>query len=98
MNLFGNKNALIGSIDLLIMGVLVLGSLVLRKTVANDLLDMDFSVIGSSVLGSIVYLLMDKLIHLSMRLSAGIGLLAFIAGGFLLAPLIGDGQADGSSK
>lgn len=95
MNIFGNENALIGSIDLFIGAIFVLGSLIFRKSVANDILDRGFSVIGSCTLGIITYLIINGLFD-NIRLSIGASILACGVGGFLLAEIIMDGESGGS--
>jgi len=93
VNLFGNKDALIGSMELLFGAVFVLGAFIFRKSVANDMLDREFSVIGSSALGILTFLILDVAINLSLKFCVGLGLIAWAVGGFLLAPIIGDGEA-----
>jgi len=90
MNIFGNKDALIGSIELAIAAALDLGSLIFRKSVANDMLNMDFSVIGSSALGIIGFLVMT-IIGLNTKIAVGVAIVAWALGGFLTADFIGDG-------
>ena len=94
VNLFGNTDALIGSMDLLFGAIFVLGALIFRKSVANDSLDRSFSVIGSCVPAIIAYLVMSSFVD-NIRYSFGVGILFWIAGGFLLGDIIGDGVAGG---
>lgn len=91
MNIFGNTDALIGSIDLAIGAVMVLGAFIARKAV-NDQMGQDFSVIGASACGVLSYLVVSNIFS-SIKFSVGLGLAAWIAGGFLLAQFIGDGQS-----
>ena len=92
MNIFGNTDALIGSIDLLIGALFVLGAFIFRKSVANDSMDQSFSVIGASAAGMITFLI-AKTLTLPIKYSVLIGIVAWGVGGFLLAPIIGDGEA-----
>lgn len=95
-NIFGNKDALIGSLDLAVGAIFVLGALVFRKSVANDLLEMDFSVIGSSVAGILCFIILKNI--LNFKIAVGIGLVAWVAVGFLLPKVLNiDGTADGDS-
>jgi hypothetical protein len=97
MNIFGNKDALIGSIDLAIGAVFVLGALVFRKTVANDMLETDFSVIGSSAAGILCFIILKN--FLAFKIAIGLGIIAWLLVGFLLPKLINiDGSADGSDS
>jgi hypothetical protein len=92
VNLFGNKDALIGSIELLVGAVFVLFSLVFRKSIANDSLGMDFSIIGScvpSILGFIIFNNIFNSVKFPILIAVGL----FVAGGFLVGDKLGDGQA-----
>ena len=90
-NIFGNQDALIGSIDLAVGAIMVLGSLILRKQI-NDNMGRGFSIIGSSVCGILTYLLVSNIFNV-MKISVGLGIVAWAAGGFLLADIIGDGES-----
>lgn len=96
VNLFGNSDALIGSVDLFIGAAFVLGSFIFRKSVANDMLGRGFSIIGSNVAGIIAFLIMSNVFDV-LKYSVGVGLIAWLLGGFLVGDLINDGQADGGS-
>jgi hypothetical protein len=92
VNLFGNKDALIGSIELLIGALFVLCALVFRKSVANDSMGMDFSFLGSAVpaiLGFIIFNNIFSAMKFPMLIAVGL----FFAGGFLVGDKLGDGQA-----
>lgn len=91
VNIFGNKDALIGSLELAIGAAFVLGALIFRKSVANDMLDRGFSVIGASVGGILTFLILNNIFD-NLKICIGIGLVAWAAGGFLLAEIIGDGE------
>lgn len=97
VNIFGNKDALIGSVELLFGAIFVIGALIFRKSVANDMMDTGFSVIGASAAGVIGFILCSAVFDFSLKISVVIGLAAWAAGGFLLAEIIGDGYADGGS-
>lgn len=94
MNLFGNNNALIGSIDLIFGAVFVLGAFIFRKTVANDMMARGFSLLGSTIPGILAYLVASSFLS-SLKYSVGIGLIFWAVGGFLLAEILNDGWADG---
>lgn len=96
VNIFGNKNALIGSLDLLFIAIYVVGAFVFRKVVANDTLERGFSVVGSSACSLITFILIKSLTTWSIKISFGIGLAVWVIAGFLLGELIGDGWAGGS--
>lgn len=96
MNLFGNKGALIGSLDLFIAAILVLGAFIFRKSVANDLIDRPFSIIGSCVPGVIGFIISHHIFS-SLKFPIVIGIFLWLVGGFLLGDLIGDGNAGGSN-
>ena len=98
VNFFGNKNALIGSLDLLFGTIYVLGAFVFRKAVANDALDMGFSAIGASAASCLVFIIIKSVTDLSIKFNFVFGLIAWVIGGFLLADVIGDGWADGGSR
>lgn len=93
VNIFGNKDALIGSIDLLIGAVFVLGAFIFRKAIANDAMGQDFSVIGASAGGVLTFVIVNNIID-SIKYAFLIGLVAWLVAGFLLAPLIGDGGTE----
>lgn len=93
-NLFGNKDALIGSMELTFGALFVLGALIFRKSVANDSLGKGFSVIGSSLLSILSFLVVNNIWN-NIKISFVVGLLFWLAGGFLLAEVIGDGEASG---
>lgn len=95
VNLFGNKDALIGSLDLLFGAIYVLGAFIFRKSVANDMLDMGFSVIGASACSCLAFILVKSITDWSIKIPFAIGLGVWIAAGFLLANVIGDGWAGG---
>lgn len=95
MNIFGNKDALIGSLDLIFGAVYVLGAFIFRKSVANDMLNTGFSVIGASASSCIAFILIKTLTEWSIKIPFAIGLGVWIAGGFLLADVINDGWAGG---
>lgn len=95
VNFFGNKNALVGSLDLLFGAIYVLGAFIFRKSIANDSLGMGFSVIGASALSCIVFIIVKAATDWSIKYAFVIGLVAWVVGGFLLAEQIGDGYADG---
>ena len=97
VNIFGNKDALIGSMELLFGALFVLGAFIFRKSVANDMMDRGFSVIGSSAASVLGFILCSAVFNLSLKYSVVIGLVAWTAAGFLLAEIIGDGYADGSA-
>lgn len=92
-DIFG-KTGIIGGLELGIAAAFVLGSLIFRKAVANDMLDRGFSIIGSCVLGILTFLITSNIFS-SIKLSVGLGLFAWVVGGFLLAEIIQDGWADG---
>jgi len=92
MNIFGNTDALIGSIELLIMAVFVLGAFIFRKIVANEMLDREFSVIGSCFFGCAGYLISTFIIDM-LKINVVIGLGLWAAGGFLLSGFLGDGES-----
>jgi hypothetical protein len=96
MNLFGNQDALIGSVDLFIAAAFVLGSFIFRKSVANDMFGLSFSVIFSNVAGILAFIIMQNVFDV-LKYSVGVGLICWLAAGFLLGDLINDGQADGGS-
>jgi len=91
MNIFGNKEALIGSLELGVGAAFVLGALVFRKSIANDMLDRGFSVIGSSLLGIVAFLILSNVFD-NLKLTIGLSVFVWLAGGFLLADLIQDGE------
>jgi hypothetical protein len=91
MNLFGNSDALIGSMDLLFGAIFVLGAFITRKTV-NDSMGRGFSVIGSSAAGCLTYIIMDSVFGV-MKYSFGVGMIAWLAAGFFLCDLIQDGES-----
>jgi hypothetical protein len=93
-NLFGNKDALIGSIELTFGAIFVISSFIFRKVVANDYLDMDFSIIGSNIPAVISFIIMQNVFD-SVKWSFAVALILWLLGGFLLASIIGDGQANG---
>jgi hypothetical protein len=95
VNLFGNKDALIGSLDLLFGAIYVLGAFIFRKSVANDMLDMGFSVIGASACSCLAFILVKSITDWSIKIPFAIGLGVWIAAGLLLAPVIGDGWSRG---
>ncbi len=92
-DIFG-KNGIIGGVDLAIAAAFVLGALIFRKSVANDMLDKGFSVIGSCAAGITAFIITSNIFD-SLKVSVGIGLFAWVAGGFLLAEIIQDGYTDG---
>lgn len=96
MNLFGNSDALIGSVDLFVCAAFVLGSFIFRKSVANDMFGMSFSIIFSNVAGILAFIIMQNVFDV-LKYSVGIGLICWLIAGFLLGDLINDGQADGGS-
>lgn len=95
VNLFGNKDALIGSLDLLFGAIYVLGAFIFRKSVANDMLDMGFSVIGASACSCLAFILVKSITDWSIKIPFAIGLGVWIAAGLLLSPVIGDGWSGG---
>jgi hypothetical protein len=98
VNFFGNKNALIGSLDLLFGAIYVLGAFIFRKSIANDQLDMGFSAIGASAASCIIFVVIKAATEVSLKVNFVIGLIAWVIGGFLLSEVIGDGWADGSNR
>jgi hypothetical protein len=94
VNLFGNKDGIIGTLDLVFATIYVLGAFIFRKSIANDQLNMGFSVIGASACGCIAFILIKSLTEWSVKYPAVIGLAAWAVGGFLLAEIIGDGFAE----
>ena len=92
--IFGNKDALIGSLELGIGAAFVLGAFIFRKSVANDMLDKGFSIIGSCGLGIITFIVINSIFDV-LKMSVGIGFVAWLLGGFLLADFIQDGYSDG---
>ena len=91
--LFGSEG-IINPYTLIFAAVFVLGALVFRKTVANDSMGRGFSFIGASVGGILGYMIIDLSIG-SLRYGVGLGLILWLVGGFLLADVIGDGEASG---
>jgi hypothetical protein len=79
--------------DLLFGALFVLGAFVARKTV-NDSMGQSFSVIGSSTAGIVGYLIMANTVDI-LKFNFGVGLLCWLAGGFLVANFIGDGDTNG---
>lgn len=53
---------------------------------------MPFSIIGSAGGSIIAYLIVDNIFH-ALKFSVLAGLIAFLAGGFLVSNWIGDGEA-----
>ena len=99
MNLFGNKNALIGSIELLIMGLYVLGAMIFRKSVANDMMNVGFSVIGASGLSCIAFVTFHAIFtEWAIKFPVAIGLVGWIIGGLVFSEIIGDGWAGGKDE
>lgn len=95
-DIFG-KSGIIGGTDLAIAAAFVLGALIFRKSVANDMLDRGFSIIGSCAMGIVAFLITSNIFD-SLKVSVGIGVFAWVAGGFLLAEVIQDGYSDGGGE
>lgn len=93
MNIFGNKDALIGSVELIIGAFFVLGALVFRKSVANNALGCGFSVFGSTIPGILGFIIANNFFS-TPKFPVLIGLVLFFAGGFLLSEIIGDGYSE----
>jgi len=91
MNLFGT-DALINHFTLLFAAAFALGGLVFRKSIANDMLDMRFSFIGCLVASMLTFIILDVMFDNLKILVVG-GLLAWLAGGFGLGPVLWDGEA-----
>ena len=83
--------------DCSILWIMMIGlffvAAIFRKNIAEGLLDMDFSLIGGSVTGAIVFIIMTYITH-SMKWSGIIGLIGVIAGGFVGAQFLPDGESD----
>jgi len=92
MPLFGT-DGLINHVSLLIGAAFILGSLMFRKNVANGLMDFSFSPIGSSACGILTFIVMDNMFN-SLKWNLLISLIVLLVTGFLLAPIIGDGEAE----
>lgn len=95
VNYFGSDGVLsflFNPLSLLFGAIFVLGAFIFRKTIANDSMGQEFSVIGSSAAGFIGYIIFNNILS-STKYAFLIGLLAWGIGGFLLAPLIGDGES-----
>ena len=83
--------------DCSILWIMMIGlffvAAIFRKNIAEGLLDMDFSLIGGSVAGAIVFIIMTYITH-SMKWSGIIGLIGVVAGGFVGAQFLPDGESD----
>jgi len=91
-NLFGT-DGIVNHLTLIFAAVYVLGALLFRKNVANDLMGYPFSVIGSSALSILLFTILNIFIE-NFKIPLAISLIGFFVGGFLLAPLIGDGESE----
>lgn len=91
VNYFGT-DGIINPVSFLFGAIFVIGALIFRKSVANDMMERGFSVVGSSAGGIIAYIIMDNLIGI-LKYSVVVGLIVWAACGFLLAEVIGDGEA-----
>lgn len=89
---FGTSGFECSFVIYIIPAVFVLVALLFRKNVANDTLGMGFSVLGSTIPSLLAYYILFAFFH-SFKWSLIAGLLLFFIGGFLLAELIGDGEA-----
>ncbi len=76
----------------IIMIMLFFSAAVFRKNIAEGLLDMDFSLIGASIIGCIVFIIMIYITG-SMKWGGISGLIGVIAGGFIGAHFLPDGES-----
>jgi len=95
MPLFGTEG-IINHLTMIFGAVYALGGLIFRKSVANDLLNMEFSFIGSLSFSMITFIILDLIFNNIKILVVG-SLIMWTIGGFLLAPIIKDGEASGGS-
>lgn len=89
--LFGTTHGLITSITLVLAAVFFLGGSMFRKNVANDTLSMPFSLFGSTGAGLLVYIIFSQ--FLPVKWGVAISFIAFIAAGFLIGNIVGDGES-----
>ena len=82
------------SILWIIIVLLFFAAAVFRKNIADGLLGMSFSLIGGAISGAIVFIIMIYITH-SMKWSGIIGLVGVIAGGFIGATFLPDGESGG---
>ena len=91
VDLFGSAG-IIGPITLLFGAIYALGGLIFRKSVANDMFDMPFSFIGCMSASMLAFILLDNLVG-NMKITFIVSLVAWLAGGFALGPVMFDGEA-----
>jgi len=96
VELFGTE-AIINMWTLIFGALFALGAFIFRKVVANDLLGWKFSVAGAIAGGSITFIILDNLFHM-IKLSIGLSIAGWLAGGFLLGPILWDGEAGGGNE
>lgn len=92
MPLFGT-DGIINHLTMIFAVVYVLGALLFRKNVSNDFFGYGFSVIGSSFVGILFFILMDSIFGM-FKLSILVSFVGWLAGGFLLGGILGDGDAE----
>ena len=94
MEIFGTEG-IINMWTLIFGAAIALLGFIFRKNIANDLMDWKFSVIGSIACGSLLFIIMDVLFH-DLKVSIGIGIVGWLAGGFLLGSILWDGESEGA--
>jgi hypothetical protein len=93
MTAFFGTHGIINPLTLLVGAVMFLVGAILRKQI-NDFIDMNFSVILATGVGVLSYILLDNIFHI-MKLSIGLSVVLWIAGGFLGGFIMPDGQSSG---
>ena len=91
MVLFGT-NGIINHLTLIFAVVYSLGGFVFRKNIANEMLDMNFSVIGCIAASMISFIIADIFFE-SIKILLVISLAGWLAGGFGIGGMLGDGEA-----